>query len=188
MKQPKQWYARIPWRWRDLAEKVLSTWFQSFLIVLLGSSWFTEPDTAVLVSAGIAALPALITMLLNVVNGWTIDAALPPAIQALHRVIRTATATGLGYLVAVPVFSLDVSLWKSALFAAFAALLAALKAEAARHVGASLPTFTAPSPQDVVEAAARALPRGSEPRKVVVTYADNTMKVLGSAPTPNRRV
>lgn len=179
----RTWLSRVPWRVWDLIEKTASTWLQAFIVTLPDSSFFVTPDASVLVAAGVAAVPAAITVILNVVNGWTPDLALPTGVQTVLRVVRTAVASGLGYLVAAPLFSFDPQLWRGAAMVAGTSLLAAVKAELASHVGvADTVGVTRPSPTDVFESLAPALTAGSgaSASEITIVFSDGTVSTTSA--------
>lgn len=129
------WYHRVPWRVRDVVEKIVSTYWQALVVILLDTEFFVAPNASIALVAAVAAVPAVITLGLNVLQRWMPDEKWPPLAQAAFRVVRTAIATGGGLLVAAPVFDFSAGLWSAAVAAVGASALAGLKAELALHVG-----------------------------------------------------
>lgn len=119
----------------DLVEKAVATYAQALIAALIGSSFFESLDWSVAQAAAIATIPAGITVIVNAVNGAVEPSDWPYQVRAVMRVVRTGAAAFLGYLIAVPVFTLDKSMWVAAGAAGSTALLAAIKAELARLIG-----------------------------------------------------
>lgn len=114
----------------NLAEKVLATWVQVFVTGLLAA---TALDISTAQAAAIAAIPAALTV---VANGLpVVPVGLPFYVDLVLRTVRTYVVAFLGFLVAVPVFSLDYSIGLAAAAAAGPAALAVLKAGLASKVG-----------------------------------------------------
>lgn len=182
---------RIPWRIRDLADKVGSTFAQAFLATLVGGSFFLAPDVDSATKAGLAGVTAVITLILGVVSGAVIDPTLPLLHQAALRVGRTAIAASLGWLASVPLLDLDQlvdgTLWRGVWFALATAALAAIKAEIARHLGdTSTVGLTKPTPADVLDQLlpARQQLEHAGVATVDVIWADGSRSTIGKpAPT-----
>lgn len=114
----------------SLLEKVLATYVEAFLALLLAGPAL---DLSTAQSAGIAALPAAITV---VANGLPlVPAGLPFYVDLLLRTIRTYVAAFLGLLVAVPVFELEIGILAAAATGALPAALAVLKGALSRRIG-----------------------------------------------------
>lgn len=187
----KKLLERIPWRLRDLVDKVSSTFIQAFLTALVGGSFFLAPNVDSVTKAGLAGITATITLLLALVNAATIDSRLSLAHQAVLRIARTAAAAALGWLAAVPLLDLDQlvdgSLWKGVWFALSTAVLAAVKAEIAKHVGDKATVGIASMSQsDVI---AQLMPSPNQLRHVDITtvdflFADGTRSTMSTNPPP----
>lgn len=121
----------------DLVEKAVMTYLQALIAALVGSTFFESLDWSLAQAAAIATIPAGITVIANAVNGAVEPSDWPYAVRAAMRIIRTGAAAFLGYLIAVPMFSLERSMWVAAGAAGSTALLAAVKAELARFVGSN---------------------------------------------------
>lgn len=181
---------RIPWRIRDLADKVGSTFVQAFLAALAGGTFFLAPEVDSATKAGLAGVTAVITLILGLVSGAVIDPSLPLLQQATLRVVRTAIAASLGWLASVPLLDLDQlvdgSLWRGVWFALATAGLAAIKAEIARHLGdKSTVGLTKPTPADVLDQLipARQQLEQAGVATVDVIWADGSRSTIGP-PTP----
>lgn len=118
-----------------LVEKTIATYLQALVVALLGSSFFDQVDLSVARALAIAAIPAALTVLVNATSAATIPTSLPPLVQAVLRILRTAGVAFLGYLIAIPTFGLERSILHAALAAAGVALLAAVKAELGQFIG-----------------------------------------------------
>lgn len=182
--------SKIPWRIRDLAEKVGSTFVQALLAALAGGTFFLSPDVDSATKAGLAAITAVITLILGLVSGAVIDPTLPLWQQSVLRVARTAVAAGFGWLASVPLLDLDQlidgSLWRGVWFALAAAGLAAVKAEIAKHLGDKTTVgFTKPSPAEVLD---QLLPARSQLEHagvatVDVVFSDGSRSTIGVPPS-----
>ena len=121
-----------------LLEKAAATWLQAFVMALLGSGFFESLSMSTLAAAGVATIPAGITILANAAEAAASPSDWPTPAQVLFRLIRTWVAVFLGFL-AAGAWVLDLtslqSLGTAAGLAAGAAFMAALKAELAAHVG-----------------------------------------------------
>lgn len=115
-----------------LAEKVLLTYLEAFTAILLAGNVFT--DVSVATAAGIAALPAAFTVLANGVQQLEFVTG-SPVLDMVGRVIRTYFVSFLGFLVAAPVFSLDVSALQAAAVAAAPAAITVVKSWVASRLG-----------------------------------------------------
>jgi hypothetical protein len=114
----------------QLAEKAIATYIEAFLTVLVVGSTL---DTSTAQAAAIAAIPAALTI---VANGLpAVPSSLPFWVDAALRTVRTFTATFLGYLIALPIFSLNTSVLIAAATAGIAAGLTVLKTAVASHIG-----------------------------------------------------
>lgn len=150
----------IPELWAQalmqLLEKTFWTWFQAFGVALVGSTFFDSLDWSVAAAAGVAVIPAAITVLVNAAIGASAPATWPPFAQLVFRVVRTWAATFLGFLAAAQ-WTLELTelraLVTAGIAAAGAAFLAALKAEAATHFGNRASTATLPARYDFALAA-----------------------------------
>lgn len=118
-----------------LAEKVAAQYVQAFIVALLASSFFNSLDWSLATSAAVATIPAAITVLVNATTGASIPTTWPYLVQVLMRTLRSGASAFGGYLLAVPVFTLDLSLGKAAWGAAGVAMLGVIKAELGRFVG-----------------------------------------------------
>jgi hypothetical protein len=113
-----------------LLEKVLATYVQTFITVLLAGG---PMGTSAAQAAAIAAIPAALTV---VANGLPeVPGGLPFYVDLTFRTVRTYVVTFLGFVIAVPVFSLDYSIALAASTAAFTACLAVIKGALASKVG-----------------------------------------------------
>lgn len=127
-----------------LAEKVLWTFVQSFLGALALADVL---DVSTAQAAAIASIPAALTVLANGLP--TVPLGLTWWLDAIFRTIRTYAVGFIGYVVAVPVFSLDYSIAVAASAAALPAALAVLKAAIAARVGSPASAATLPARLDV---------------------------------------
>ncbi len=114
-----------------LIEKVASTYVQALLalVILSGTVSFTE-------ELAIAALPAALTVLANGLPALNLP-GLPFAAELVFRIVRSFVATFIGYLLAVPVFTLDPSVLQAAKTAGLMAALVVVKGLVAKQVGSS---------------------------------------------------
>lgn len=112
-----------------LIEKVASTYVQALLalVILSGTVSFTE-------ELAIAALPAALTVLANALPTLGLP-GLPFAAELVFRIVRSFVATFIGYLLAVPVFTLDPSVLQAAKTAGLMAALVVVKGLVAKQVG-----------------------------------------------------
>ncbi len=113
-----------------LAEKVLWTYVQAFIMVLVVGDVL---NTSTLQAAAIAAIPAAITTAINALPA--VPTGLPFYVDLTLRVIRTYVAAFLGLLVALPTFELSYSVGVAAAAGAIPAALAVLKGGLAAKVG-----------------------------------------------------
>lgn len=113
-----------------LAEKVIWTYIQALIVLLTAGNGLTISFSTTL---AIAALPAAFTVLANGIP--QVSAGLPFAVDLTFRVLRTGAVAFLGYLTAIPVFSLDYSVLYAASLAAATAVLAVVKGAAADRLG-----------------------------------------------------
>lgn len=129
-----------------LLEKALWTFVQAFVATLLVG---TAMDVSTAQAAAVASIPAFLTV---VANGLpAVPVGLPFYLDLALRIVRTYAVSFLGYLVAVPTFSLDFSILQAAATAGIPAILALLKGAAATRVGdpgtaATLPRRLDPPP------------------------------------------
>lgn len=127
-----------------LAEKVLWTYLQALAAILLAG---TVLDVSTAQAAAMAALPAALTV---VANGLPIvPEGLRFGVDLVLRSVRTYAVSFLGFLLALPVFSLDYSVLAAASTAALPAVLALIKATAASHLGTTGTAATLPASLDV---------------------------------------
>lgn len=149
---PAAWVAALV----QALERAAATYVQSFLVALTASTFFDQVDWSLAASLGVAAIPTAITVLAAAVGDLSVSATWPPIAQGAFRVVRTWAATFLGFLGAAA-WTLDLSelrlLVGSAVAAAGAAFLAALKAEVAVHVGDRESTALLPARYDFALAA-----------------------------------
>lgn len=114
----------------SLLEKAVLTYLQAFLTLVVAGGAL---DVSIATSAGVAAIPAGLTVIANGLPQVAPD--LPFATDLVARTIRTYAAAFLGLLVAAPVFTLDVSSFQAAALAAAPAALAVAKGLIAKRVG-----------------------------------------------------
>lgn len=129
-----------------LVEKALWTYVQAFIATLLVGA---AMDVSTAQAAAVAAIPAFLTVIANGLPA--VPAGLPFYLDLLLRIIRTYAVSFLGYLVAVPTFTLDFSIAQAAATAGIPAILALLKGAAASRIGdhstpATLPARLDPPP------------------------------------------
>lgn len=128
-----------------LIEKTAATYVQAFASALLLGSVI---DISTAQAAALAAIPAALTV---VANGLpTIQAGLPFYVDLVLRTARTYVVSFIGFLVALPVFTLDYGVLQAASAAALPAALAVVKGALATKVGdgstaAALPAKVDPS-------------------------------------------
>lgn len=127
-----------------LFEKVASTYVQALLalVILSGTVSFTQ-------ELAIAALPAALTVLANGLPTLSLP-NLPFAAELVFRIVRSFVATFVGYLLAVPVFTLDPSVLQAAKTAGLMAALVVVKGLVAKQVGS--PDSPALLPQSALAA------------------------------------
>lgn len=113
-----------------LAEKVLSTYIQAFITVLIVGPTINVSTAQ---AAAIAAIPAALTV---VANGLpVVPIGLPFYVDLVLRIVRTYVVSFLGYLIAIPTFALDRSILQAAAAGALPAALSLLKGGLASKVG-----------------------------------------------------
>lgn len=122
-----------------LAEKAAWTYFQALIALTLvtGTALSFSTQTAV------AALPAALTVLANGLP-VTID-GLTYAQDIAFRIVRSFAAGFLGYLLAIPVFTLDASVLQGAKTAGVIAALVVLKGYIAKMIGDPATAATLPA-------------------------------------------
>lgn len=113
-----------------LLEKVLSTFVQVFLTAFLAADQLGI-DTAQ--AAAIAAIPAALTVIANGLP--VVPEGLPFYVDLIFRTARTYAVTFVGFIAAMPIFSLDYSIALAASTAALTACLAVVKGAIASRVG-----------------------------------------------------
>ena len=124
-----------------LGEKVLWTYVQALIALLtLGDTLHTGGLTQQL---AIAALPAALTVLANGLPQTLADVTF--AIDIAYRIVRSFAVMFVGVLLAVPIFSLEPELLKSAWAAGLVAALAVVKGVIAKKIGASDNAATLPN-------------------------------------------
>jgi hypothetical protein len=134
------------------AEKVIATYVQSLIgLYLLDMNDTLNTSTAH--ALAIAALPAAITVITASLP--LVPDGLPYYLALFGNVARTFVQGFLGYLLALPIFQLDASVGRAALFAAIPACLAVLKGALASKVGNPttpnlLPAAVDPAPRVVI--------------------------------------
>lgn len=116
----------------DLAERVLATYLEALIGLLLVSGPLNLAAAQV---AAIATIPAALAVVSNSVTALAIPVGLPFTVDLAARAAKTAVQTFLGYLLAAPVFGLERSLLTAALAAVVPAVLAVVKAALATRVG-----------------------------------------------------
>lgn len=115
-----------------LFEKAFSTWLEVAITLVLVRQG-ADLTVSFLTISAVAAIPAGLTVIANGLPG--VPLGLPWAADMVLRTIRTYAVTFIGLLVAVPVFSLDLSNAKVAALGAIPAALAVIKAALASKVG-----------------------------------------------------
>lgn len=114
----------------SLAEKAVATYLQALVVALsLGDTL----DLSTVQAAAFAAIPAALTVVMNALP--VAPVGLPFVADVAWRAARTFVAMFLGYLVALPTFSLDPSVLTAASSAALAGMLAVVKGVLATRVG-----------------------------------------------------
>lgn len=132
-----------------LAEKALTTYVEAFIgLLVLGQTIGASTAQA----AAIAAIPAAITV---VANGLPIvSVGMPFYVDLGFRTARTYVAAFLGYLVGLPYFSVDVSVFVAAAASALPTALAVLKGGLlGRNVGDRTTAAVLPASADLASAA-----------------------------------
>lgn len=124
-----------------LAEKVVWTYVQALIALLLVGGGLSADGLTT--DLAIAALPAALTVVANGIP--MVPAGLPFAVDLVFRVLRSAAATFLGFLLAVPTFNLDVSTLRAAGTAALVAVLVVVKGAAASKIGDPATPATLPA-------------------------------------------
>jgi hypothetical protein len=115
-----------------LIEKVVATYVQA-LIALLVAAPALDFSLPTVEAAAIAAIPAGLTVIANGLPG--IPVGLPFYVDLGLRAARTFAASFLGFLIAVPVFSLDEAILTGAVVGAIPAVLSVVKSALASRVG-----------------------------------------------------
>jgi len=131
-------------------ERVVWTYVEAFAALLLVGP---SIDISTATAAGMAAIPAAVTFAMNAIRAAEIPAGLPFYFDLVLRIAKTYVAGFLGFLVALPVFRLDVGILSAAAMAGIPALLALLKGAAATRLGAETPA-TLPARRDPLALAA----------------------------------
>jgi hypothetical protein len=126
-----------------LIEKVVWTYIQTLLILVLAGDSLNIDFTTEL---AVAALPAALTVLANGLPA--VPVGLPLAVDLVLRVIRSFAATFLGTLLAMPVFTLDMSSGRAAALAGGVSVLVVLKGFVASRLGALNTAATLPASLD----------------------------------------
>ena len=127
-----------------LGEKVIATYIQAFIGLLMVG---TVINASVAQTAAIAAIPAALTVIANGVP--MVPIGLPFYVDLAFRAIRTYVVAFLGFVAAVPVFTLDYSIAAAASTAAIPGALAVVKAGIARKVGSSETAALLPASKDI---------------------------------------
>lgn len=120
---------------RQLAEKAVWTYIQALLALVLAANGIAGASLSFTTAMAVAALPAALTVIANGLP--QVSGGLPFATDLTFRVIRSFAAAFLGFLLAMPVFTLDWSSGKAALLAGLTAALAVVKGAAASRIGDS---------------------------------------------------
>jgi hypothetical protein len=133
------------------AEKVIATYVQTLIGLYLLDVNDTL-NTSTPQALAIAAIPAAITVISASLP--IVPDGLPYYLALLGNVARTFVQAFLGYLVAQPIFHLDPSVGRAAVFASIPACLAVLKGAIAAKVGNPdtpnlLPATVDPAPRVV---------------------------------------
>jgi len=114
----------------SLLEKVIATFVQAFVAGLIVGPAI---DISTAQAAALAAIPAGLTV---VANGLPlVPVGLPFYVDLLLRTIRTFASSFLGFLIALPVFSLDYGVLQAAVAASIPAVLTVVKSGLASKVG-----------------------------------------------------
>lgn len=127
-----------------LAEKVVSTYVQAFLSLLIVHDTIGA-DLAQ--TAAIAAVPTALTAFINALPA--VPVGLPFWIDLVLRVVRTYLATFVGLLLAMPVLHLNFTILVATLTSALPAALAVLKGGIAAKVGNTATAALLPAKLDV---------------------------------------
>lgn len=118
----------------SLLEKVVATYLEAFVSLLLVG---TAIDVSTAEAAAIAAIPAALTV---VANGLpVVPIGLPFWTDLALRIVRTYVAGFVGFLVAVPVFELEIGILTAAAVGALPAVLAVAKGALSSRIGAETP-------------------------------------------------
>jgi hypothetical protein len=128
-----------------LVEKTLATYVQALIALLIAAPTldFSLPTVE---AAAIAAIPAGLTIIANGLPG--IPVGLPFYTDLLLRAVRTFAASFLGFLIAVPVFSLDEAVLTAAAVGAIPTVLSVIKSALAKRVGADDTAALLPASSD----------------------------------------
>ncbi len=141
------------------AEKVILSYLEFFTGVMLAGGAFDVNATK---AAAIAAIPTVLTAFINAINAT--ELTLPFWPDLVWRAVRTYTAGLLGYLIALPVFDINMTLAAAAATAALPGALAVVKALIAERLGSETAALL-PSSLDVT-------PPPSAADDVADTYLD----------------
>lgn len=134
----------------SLLEKVVATYLEAFVSLLLVG---TAIEVSTAQAAAIAAIPAALTV---VANGLpVVPVGLPFWIDLVLRTVRTYVAGFVGFLVAVPVFSLEIGILTAAAVGAIPATLAVAKGALSSKIGSSDTPAALPASRDLSALAAR---------------------------------
>jgi hypothetical protein len=120
----------------SLIEKAATTYLEALLTVLLAT---TTWDVSFVQASAIAAIPAFLTVIANGLP--QVSAGLPFWPDLTFRALRTFATSAIGFLVAGPVFRLDVKLLEAAVTAGVVAALAVVKGLLARNLGKPTPSL-----------------------------------------------
>jgi hypothetical protein len=115
-----------------LAEKTIATYLE-WLIGLYIADAADKLNTTTPQALALAAIPAALTVIANGLPG--VPANLPFYVGLLLNAVRTFVAGFLGYMIALPFFTLEKSVLMAAGIACLPAALAVIKAGLASKVG-----------------------------------------------------
>lgn len=135
-----------------LIEKAFWTYIQTLVSLLAVSSGPGIITLSTAQAAGIAAIPAALTVIANGMP--VVPAGLPFGVDLLLRAVRTYVVAFVGLLVAVPVFGIDYSAFVAAAAGALPATLAVVKGLVAAHIGRGDSAATLPAKYDTPTVAA----------------------------------
>lgn len=114
----------------SLVEKVVATFLQAFIVAFLAAG---SMDLSTAEAAAFAAIPATASALVAALP--VVPQDLPFWLDLVWRTVRTFAVGFLGYVAAVPVFTLDPSLLEAAAVAGGMAALAVAKGLLASKIG-----------------------------------------------------